>query len=62
MAKQRGRPRHDPPLRAVHVRLTEEQLKLLRAWGHGDVSAGMRWVVDTVSLLLVRKKDEKKQE
>jgi hypothetical protein len=36
------------------VYLTDEQVKLLRMWGRGDVSAGLRWLIDQ-SKLLIRK-------
>ncbi len=41
-----GRKRLDPPRVDVRLRLTEEQCKLLRAWGRGDMSAGLRWLID----------------
>ncbi len=47
-----GRPRHVPPVKRHCVMLTEEQVKLLRMWGRGDVSAGVRWVIDVAKLLV----------
>lgn len=45
--KPRGhRRKHVPPLIKTHVSLTEEQAKLLRMWGRGDLSAGLRWLVN----------------
>ena len=41
-----GRRRNDPPTRKVSLSLTDEQVKLLRMWGRGDVSAGLRWLID----------------
>ena len=52
-----GRKRHVPPLKEYHIGLTEEQAKLVRMWGRGDLSAGLRWVIST-SALMIRHKDE----
>lgn len=41
-----GRKRNDPPTRKISLSLTEEQVRLLRMWGRGDVSAGLRWLVE----------------
>ncbi len=51
-----GRKRHIPPLKNKCVRLTEEQESMLRKWGRGDVSAGLRWLIDQAKHL-VRKPD-----
>lgn len=51
-----GRPRNNPPTRARCVYLTDEQVKLLRMWGRGDVSAGLRWLIDAAAPV-VRKVD-----
>lgn len=53
-----GRPRNDPPIRELHVRLTEEQIKLLRMWGRGDLCAGLRWLIDTVAPLIHKQVDQ----
>lgn len=47
-----GRPRHVPPLRRRGVYITDEQCKLLRMWGRGDVSAGLRWLIDTTAPMI----------
>lgn len=52
MAKKKGRPRHDPPLKARCVKLTDDQVKLLRKLGRGDMSAGLRWLIDAAELFL----------
>lgn len=53
--KRRGhRRKHVPPLRKRGVCLTDEQVALLRKWGKGDVSAGLRWLIDAAALLIVR--------
>ena len=40
-----GRPKHNPPLKKRLLSITEEQAKLLRMWGRGDMSAGLRWLI-----------------
>jgi hypothetical protein len=49
-----GRKRHVPPLKPHYVALTEDQAKLLRMWGRGDLSAGLRWLVEVAELLVRR--------
>lgn len=53
--RKRGRPRHIPPLKKILVSLTEEQAALVRKWGRGDLSAGMRWLIDNAKELIVKK-------
>lgn len=53
MAK-RGRKKNNPPTKACCIRITEEQIKLLRMWGHGDVSAGLRWLINNAAPFVVR--------
>lgn len=48
MAKA-GRKRNNPPTKARCVYLTDAQVKLLRMWGRGDVSAGLRWLIDVAA-------------
>ena len=50
----RGRPRNDPPTKQRCVLLTDAQVKLLRMWGRGDVSAGLRWLIDAAAPIVVR--------
>lgn len=45
---KRGRPRHVPPLKKRQINLTDVQVGLLRKWGRGDVSAGLRWLIDQI--------------
>lgn len=52
--RKRGRPRHDPPLVCCHLSLTEEHKRLLRMWGRGDLSAGLRWLIDVAAPLIRR--------
>lgn len=49
-----GRKKHVPPLKSRCVSLTDEQVRLLRIWGKGDMSAGLRWLIDAAALLVVR--------
>lgn len=53
-----GRRRHVPPLRKTLVALTDEQMKLLRKWGRGNLSAGLRWLISQAALIV--KKEEVK--
>lgn len=52
-----GRRKHIPPLKKRLVSMTDEQAALLRKWGRGDVSAGLRWLVDSASALILRKSE-----
>jgi hypothetical protein len=47
-----GRPRNNPPTKLRGVYITDEQAKLLRMWGRGDASAGLRWLIDSAALLI----------
>lgn len=49
-----GRPAHDQPLRSYSIRLTEEQARLLRLWGRGDMAAGLRWLIAAARPLIRR--------
>lgn len=55
--KRGGSNKHIPPLKKRLVSMTDEQAKLLRMWGKGDLSAGLRWLVDQCRYL-VRKVDD----
>ena len=44
-----GRKKMNPPVKQRCIKLTDAQVKLLRIWGRGDVSAGLRWLIDTVA-------------
>ncbi len=50
-----GRKRHVPPLKEYHVGLTEEQARLVRMWGRGDLSAGLRWLVTAAAPMICRR-------
>lgn len=49
-----GRPRNNPPTRRYTVALTEAQIRLLRMWGRGDASAGLRWLIDAAAPMIVK--------
>lgn len=57
MKSKRGRKPNDPPTKAYCVHITEEHSKLLRMWGRGDMSAGLRWLIDAAAVM-VRKPDQ----
>lgn len=48
-----GRKPYRPDLIRQSVRLTDEQVKLLRKWGRGDMAAGLRWLIDMAALWMV---------
>ena len=49
-----GRPRHNPPLIPSRLHLTEDQRKLLRVIGRGDMSAGARWLIKRAGRYILR--------
>lgn len=42
----------DPPVKVRFLKLTDEQMKLLRMWGRGNASAGARWLIDNAALII----------
>lgn len=52
MKRGRGRPKNDPPTKHHSLCITDEHCKLLRMWGRGDMSAGLRWLIDTAKMLI----------
>lgn len=54
--KTGGRKKHVPPLKKRCMNLTDDQCKLLRMWGRGDLSAGLRWLIEAAKHL-VRKEE-----
>ncbi|MDE2237966.1 MAG: hypothetical protein KGK30_08770 [Elusimicrobia bacterium] len=40
-----------------NVRLMAEQARLLRLWGDGNLSAGLRWIIDVAAPLVRRAED-----
>ena len=51
------RRKHIPPLKKRCVNLTDDQAALVRKWGRGDLSAGLRWLIDSAAALIL-KRDE----
>lgn len=49
-----GRKPHVPPLRCCKVYLTDEQIKLLRKWGRGNASDGLRWLIEMAARVVRR--------
>ena len=37
--------------------MTDDQAALVRKWGRGDLSAGLRWLIDSAAALIL-KRDE----
>lgn len=52
-----GRKGHNPPLKLRAFRLTDEQIKILRIWGRGDASTGLRWLISQAQKLICRFED-----
>lgn len=59
--KGAGRRADDPPTRQRCIRLSEEHVKLLRMWGRGDLTAGIRWLIEVAAPLVHKKKKEEKR-
>lgn len=53
MAK-RGRKPNNPPTKMRCVYLTDEQARLLRKWGRGDLSKALRWLIDEAARMVVK--------
>ncbi len=49
-----GRKRNDPPTDEHTFSVTKEQAKMLRMLGKGDMSLGLRWLIDAATPLLHR--------
>jgi hypothetical protein len=55
-----GRPGRSPgagrkkqaPIFSYSVDITHAQAELLRLWGNGDISAGLRWLVDAAEIFV----------
>ena len=50
-----GRKKATDPIVTYSVKITNTQAKLLKVWGGGDISAGLRWLID-IADMFVRKK------
>ncbi len=55
---RRGPKQSDPPAKRRCVHLTDAQCKLLRMWGRGCMSAGLRWLIDTAAPMIGKKLKE----
>ena len=49
-----GRKPLHPPARPRYFNITDEQARLLRIWGKGDMSAGLRWLIDAAQKFVRR--------
>lgn len=47
-----GRKKAAHPVVAYSVDITHAQAELLKTWGGGDMSAGLRWLVDAAEVLV----------
>ena len=54
-----GRKKHVPPLKKRLVSMTDEQAQLLRMWGKGDLSAGLRWLIEATAPMVHKPTREK---
>ncbi len=52
-----GRKAIDPPVKQRCVRLSDAQVKLLRMWGRGDLSAGLRWLIETAAPMICKREE-----
>lgn len=49
-----GRKRRGDPIVPYTVRISGEQADMLKRWGGGDLSAGLRWLVEAAALFVRR--------
>ena len=47
-----GRKRKHDPVVTYSVHITAAHASLLKEWGGGNISAGLRWLVDAASILI----------
>ena len=43
-----------PPVKKRCISMSDEHIKLLRMWGRGDVSAGLRWLIEAAAPMIHR--------
>lgn len=48
------KPKHGSLPVTYSVRLTVAQAELVKQWGGGDLSAGMRWLIEAASLWVIK--------
>lgn len=47
-----GRKPHPVPMLTYSAQLEPRQAKLLKKWGNGNMSAGLRWLIDAAAPLI----------
>jgi hypothetical protein len=47
-----GPKRKRDPIVTYSVRMSHAHAEMLRLWGGGDISAGLRWVMDNATMLV----------
>ena len=52
-----GRKKADNSINTYSVRITPEQVELLKLWGGGDISAGLRWLM-SVAAIFVQQREQ----
>ena len=52
--KGSGRKKSTDPIVTYSVRITISQAESLKTWGGGDLSAGLRWLIDSSEILIRR--------
>ena len=55
--KGAGQRKAAQPLTTFHIQLTVEQARLVRKWGRGNLSGGLRWLIDQAAKV-VKKRGE----
>jgi hypothetical protein len=54
-----GRKKKADPIVTYSVDITTEQAEFLRIWGDGDISAGLRWLIEASALFIHFRSDKK---
>lgn len=49
-----GRKRNDPPTNRCCVYISDQHAALLRKWGRGNLSDGLRWLIDAAELFVMK--------
>lgn len=55
-----GRKKHPEVLLIYSAKLTPKQARLAKMWGDGNMSAGLRWLIDAAEIL-VRKREDREE-
>lgn len=56
--KRPGAGRKPTGMKRRYVAISDEQARLLRMWGRGDLSAGLRWLIDAAAPLICKPTSE----